>query len=427
VSEEKSLELRVSVDVGYRRHSVAMGLSSGEVLEEFEIDHRIEGFQEFFSRIEKHRKKENCGVAVAMEGYNGHARPLDSLVRERGYRLYNLNNLKFARFKEIFPGAAKSDRIDARKGLELFQLSDHLPLAKEVLQEVRGTPPENEVLKRLTRRRRRLVNERVRVVNNLQADLQAVCPGLLEITGEASNQWFLNFLLSADTLPQLARLKQRTLVKIRSVGAKSAAIIEGWQKRAHFSQEVQWVGEMIQEDARRCLELDEKINRLETRIAEVANGSKIAKTLRSIPGFGAVCTSELAGEIGTIERFASEGSLSLYLGMSTLDNSSGKYQGTKGPKHVNTRAKAAMMIALDRHRKYVPESQRYYEKKRREGKKHNQAIRALGRHLSRIIYKMLKEERDYQSRSEKRNTKTKVKSRSYVKTEIRRSKISEKS
>ena len=112
---------------------------------------------------------------------------------ERGYRLYNLNNLKFARFKEIFPGAAKSDRIDARKGLELFQLSDHLPLAKEVLQEVSGTAPENEVLKRLTRRRRRLVNERVRVVNNLQADLQAVCPGLLEITGEASNQWFLNF------------------------------------------------------------------------------------------------------------------------------------------------------------------------------------------------------------------------------------------
>ena len=38
MSEEKSLELRVCVDVGYRRHSVAMGLSSGEVLEEFEIE-----------------------------------------------------------------------------------------------------------------------------------------------------------------------------------------------------------------------------------------------------------------------------------------------------------------------------------------------------------------------------------------------------
>lgn len=426
MSEEKAIELRVSVDVGCRRHSVAMGLSSGEVLEEFEIEHRPEGFQEFFTRIEKHQKAKSCAVAVAMEGYNGYARPLDSMVRQHGYRLYNLNNLKFARFKEIFPGAAKSDRIDARKGLELFQLGDHLPLAKEVLQEVKGTPPGNEILKRLTRRRRRLVNERVRVVNSLQADLQAVCPGLLEVTVEASNQWFLNFLLSAETLPQLSRLRHSTLMKIPQVGVKCAAKIEEWQKRAHFSDEVEWVGEMIQEDARRCLELDEKIKRLRTKIAEIAQDSKIAKTLRSIPGYGAVCSSELAGEIGTIDRFTSEGSLALYLGMSTLDNSSGKYQGTKAAKQVNTRAKAAMMIGVDRHRKYVAESQRYYEKKRAEGKKHNQAIRALGRHLCRIIYRMLKDEREYEVRPEKGNAKAKVSPLACVKTQIRRPKKSVK-
>jgi transposase len=424
VSEKKSLELRVSVDVGSRRHSVAIGWSDGQVLEEFEIEHRPEGFQEFFSRIEKHQKAQVCGVAVAMEGYNGYARPLDSLVRQRGYRLYNINNLKLARFKEIFPGAAKKDRIDARQGLELFQLRDHLPLAKEVLQEVTGTPKENEILKRLTRRRRRLVNERVRVVNNLQADLQAVCPGLLEITTEASNQWFLNFLLSADQLPQLARLRKSSLLKIPAVGKKYASIIEQWQKRAHFSDEVEWVNEMVHEDAQRCLELDEKITTLEAKIEEIAKSSKIAKILRSLPGFGPVCTSELAGEIGTVERFSKEGSLALYLGMSTLDNSSGNYQGTKQPKHVNTRAKAAMMTALDRHRKYVPESQRYYEKKRSEGKKHNQAIRALGRHLCRIIYKMLKEKREYKVRSKKGDTQVRVRSRSCVKTKIRRPKIS---
>jgi transposase len=424
VLEKKSLELRVSVDVGYRRHRVAMGLSDGGVLEEFEIEHRIEGFEDFFSRIEKHRQINNCSVAVAMGGYNGWARPLDSMVRQRGYRLYNINNLKLARFKEIFPGAAKSDRIDARKGLELFQLGDHLPLAKEVLQEVSGTAPENEILKRLTRRRRRLVNERVRVVNNLQADLQAVCPGLLEITVDAGNQWFLNFLVSANALSQLARLRRSTILKIPAVGVKCADQIEGWQKRAHFSAAVEYVGEMIQEDARRILELREKIKGLETKMAEIAKNSTIAKLLRSIPGFGAISTAELAGEIGTIERFGSEGSLALYLGMATLDNSSGKYQGTKPPKHVNTRAKAAMMTAIDRHRKYVPESQRYYEKKRTQGKGHNQAIRALGRHLSKIIYKMLKEEREYERRSKKGNTKAKVRSRSSLKTALRRSKIS---
>jgi transposase len=292
--------------------------------------------------------------------------------------------------------------------LELFQLQDHLPLAKEILQEVKGTPAENEVLKRLTRRRRRLVNERVRVVNNLQADLQAVCPGLLEITNDAGNQWFLNFLVSAESLSQIARLRRSTLLKIPAVGVKTAAIIAGWQKRCHFSEEIDWVGEMIQEDARRCLELDDKVKRLEAKIAALAANSKIAKIFRSVPGFGAVCSSELAGEIGTIERFDKEGSLALYLGMATLDNSSGKYQGTKAPKQVNTRAKAAMMIGVDRHRKKVAQSQRYYEKKRAEGKKHNQAIRALGRHLTRIIYKLLKEEREYEIRPEQGNTKTRV-------------------
>jgi len=390
-----SLELRVSVDVGCRSHNVAIGLSSGEILDEFSIAHEPEGFRHFFSRIEKQERKFGCPVAVAMEGFNGYGRPLDTLVRARDYRLFNINNLKLARFKEIFPGAAKTDEIDARKGLELFQLRDHLPVAKDVLQEVYNTPQENDILKRLSRRRRRLVNERVRVLNNLQSDLQAVCPGLLEITGEADNLWFLRFLTSTDDLRKLARMREATIRKIPGIGVKYAFVILQWQKRAQFSHDVEWVGEMIQEDAVRVMELHDKIQSLEAKIEDVAQGSDMAQTLATIPGFGAVCTAELAGEIGTIERFSNEGSLALYLGMANLDNSSGKQKGSKPPRQVNTRAKAAMMIAVDRHRKKVLESQRYYEKKRAEGKKHNQAVRALGRHLCRVIFKILKMNRRY--------------------------------
>jgi hypothetical protein len=69
-------------------------------------------------------------------GFNGWARPLDGQSLRRGYRLYSINNLKLVRYKEIFPAPAKTDAIDARRILELFQLSDHLPLAKDALQEV---------------------------------------------------------------------------------------------------------------------------------------------------------------------------------------------------------------------------------------------------------------------------------------------------
>jgi len=56
------------------------------------------------------------------------------------------------------------------------------------------------------------------------------------------------------------------------------------------------------------------------------------------------------------------------------------------------------MAALDKHRRLVPESGAYYERKRAEGKRHNQALRSLGRHLVRVIWSMLEKGRDYQVR-----------------------------
>jgi transposase len=317
------------------------------------------------------------------------------MVLARGWQLYNINNLKLARFKEIFPGAAKTDVIDARRGLELFQLQDHLPMAKDVLQIVAELPQENKMLKRFSRRRRRLVNERVRLVNVLQSDLQAVCPSLLVLPGEAGNLWFLRLLTCTDDLQKLQRLQLKTLRKIPGIGRKYSDLVMQWQKQAQFSAETEWVGDMIQDDATRILELNRQIKVLETKMATVAADSQMAVLLTTIPGFGPICTAELSGEIGNASRFAKESSLALYLGMAALDNSSGQYQGTKAPRQVNRRAKAAMMVAVDRHRKYVPVSQKYYEKKRTEGKGHNQAVRALGRHLCRIIFKMFKEQRAY--------------------------------
>jgi transposase len=207
--------------------------------------------------------------------------------------------------------------------------------------------------------------------------------------------WFLNFLTCRKDFCKLAGVRHASLLKVPCIGPSTAGRIQAWQKRACFSHDASLVGGMIQQDAARILELKQQIKALEEQMAEIAERSSMACRLASIPGCGAVCSAELAGEIGTLERFRGEASLALYLGMATLDNSSGKSRRSKPPRHVNTRAKAAMMIVVDHHRKLVPQSQRYYERKRAEGKKHNQAIRALGRHLCRVIFKMLSQERPY--------------------------------
>jgi len=389
----------VAVDVGVQRHRVAIGTPGKRLAREFDVEHTPEGLATFFREVETYTRGGALPVAVAMEGWGGHARPLDAQVLARGWRLFNVNNLKLARFKEIFPGPAKSDPIDTRKMLELFALGETLPLAKDVLGEVAAVPEAHARLKRLTRRRRVLVNEKVRVVNRMHADLHAVCPGLAEITGAVDNRWFLRLLTCRDDLTKLTRLHRSSLMKIRGIGVKYAAIIQAWQRRAQFASEVAYVGPMIVADARRVLELIDQIEALEAACVRIAEDSELARRIDSIPGFGPIASAELAGEIGVLERFPSEASLALYVGMACLSHQSGQLSRARASRQVNRRAKAALMIALARHIEQVPESKAYYERKRAEGKQHNQALRALGRHLIRVLWAMVQHHRDYDVRS----------------------------
>jgi len=390
------VQLNVAVDVGCIRHRVAVGLSEGKVLDEFDIAHDGPGLTAFFTRIEHHeREHQATSVAVAMEGFGGYARPLDARVLMHGWRLFNVNNLKLARFKEIFPAPAKTDAIDARRMLQLFQLQDRVPMAKAILQEVAPIGETEAKLKALTRRRKQLVDDRMRLSRRLQADLQALCPGLLAVTREADNLWFLNFLTMRDDLTKLKNVRLSTLLATTGIGKGYAAKIRQWQQEATFSNSATYLGAMIVTDARQILALRKQILALEAQLEDLAGQSVMARRIQTVPGFGLICSTELAGEIGSVERFAKTDSLAMYLGVAPLDNSSGKYKGSKVPRQVNRRARDAMMIAAVQHIRGVPASKSYFDKKRAAGKTHQQAVRAVARMLSKVLFSMLKHSEDY--------------------------------
>lgn len=388
-------ELKVGIDVGSINHAVAISDDEGHILKEFEITHTKRGFELFFTSIEKIANDNNATLSIAMEGYNGWARPLDGLIQERGYKLYNVNNLKLARFKEIFPGAAKTDKIDARKIVELFSLQKHLPASKKVLQEVKPFNDVNVQLKKLTRRRKQLVQEKVAIVNRFSTELQSVAPDLKMITTSVENLWFLRFFTLKEDIRELVRLRTSSILKIKYLGATKITLIQSWQHEATFSSELEYIASMLYDDAMRILSLKEKIEQLKNDIANLIPLSHIARTIETIPGFATISAGELAGEIGTLDRFKSEASLALYLGMTNLDNSSGKYRGSKRNISTNRHAKMAMITATMKHAQHVEESKKYLEKKKAEGKKYQQAIRSIGRHLVRVIWNMIHQNRGY--------------------------------
>lgn len=391
-------KLEIGIDIGSLNHAIAIGDGVGNIIKEFEITHTKKGFDKFFETIDNEASKRDATISIAMEGYNGWARPFDSQILAKGYKLYNVNNVKLARFKEIFPASAKTDSIDARKIVELFSLRKHLPIAKDALQEIKTFDNNNEKLKKLTRRRKQLVVERVAIANRFSSDLQAVAPDLKAITKSTDNLWFLRFLTLKEDIRDLKRVSSKEIQKIKYLSSKNLQIILEWQVEATFSEATSYVASMIYDDAIRLLELKAKTDELKKEIAILNLGSDMARVIQTIPGFATITAGELAGEIGTISRFKSEASLALYLGMTNLDNNSGKYIGTKRSISTNRHAKMAMITATMKHAQHSEQSRRYLEKKISEGKKYQQAIRSLGRNLVRVIWKLIQEDRVYEIR-----------------------------
>ncbi|WP_292929194.1 hypothetical protein [Nitrosomonas sp.] len=81
-------------------------------------------------------------------------------------------------------------------------------------------------------------------------------------------------------MTKLSRLRVSTLLKIPGVGRKYADSIVAWQSHASFSHEVEWVGEMIIEDARRILALKNDIKALELRCRMLMQESQAARLIR---------------------------------------------------------------------------------------------------------------------------------------------------
>jgi len=391
-------ELQVGIDVGSINHAVAISDGNGKIIREFEITHTQKGFDKFFTIVAKESKQRDAIASIAMEGYNGWARPLDGLILKQGYKLYNVNNVKLARFKEIFPAAAKTDAIDARKIVELFSLQKHLPIAKKVLQEIQVSDSINIQLKKLSRRRKQLVDERMVITNRMGADLQAEAPDLKSLASCVDDLWFLRFITLRQDMRLLVKVHKSTIEKIPRIRKNHIDKITAWQTEASFTDAIDYIASMFYDDAMRILELKLKIKDNEKQIDQLIPSSNIASTLITIPGFATVSAGTLAGEIGTLNRFEGEGSLALYLGMTNLDNSSGKKTGSKRNMATNRHAKKAMINATMQHSRNSVESSVYLKKKISQGKKYQQAIRSLGRHLVRVIWSMIQQERSYEIR-----------------------------
>jgi len=389
------------IDVGSESHHIIILDEKDNVLCNKKIPHKLNEFTENIKLFKQLEKQERGKLSFALEGKNGYSAPLDRILLNKGFILYNVDNFKLKRFREAFAGEWRDDERDSLMLSKMLKLKEHINSQREkVFIKIEKPSPVTESLKLLSRHQQTLINEKVRLTNRLSKKLLEVCPQILEL-GKLKNKKTIAILTKYPDFSKYKRITLCSLLKIKGIGEKQGPFL---LKRLNNIEYMPGLTDIyktiILSCAQRILQLQREIKDIDKSLDEIGNQNKEVKHLKTIPGVATKLASRLIGEIGNINRFPSEKQLAIYCGVACVNNDSGKVTKAKAVYKANKICKQTLITMAGCSIRSIHQCKAYYLKKRTEGKSHNHTLRCLARQLIKVIYKMLTEDRDYIIRKE---------------------------
>jgi transposase len=143
-----------------------------------------------------------------------------------------------------------------------------------------------------------------------------------------------------------------------------------------------------------CLELVARCHEITVRANELGREiTRLVKThaaaLLVIPGCASLTAAKIVAEAAQVGRFPTEGHFARYAGTAPIPASSGARHRQRFNRRGNRQLNAAVhRIAVTQIRMHDP-AKDYLAKKRAEGKTKTESIRALKRHITRVVFKTL--------------------------------------
>ncbi|MEW6408187.1 MAG: transposase [Patescibacteria group bacterium] len=199
-------------------------------------------------------------------------------------------------------------------------------------------------------------------------------------------------LLSLKSLDPLKSIN-RTAFKINRIYGMLLAICSRIE-RVFPEQE-----DVLAEVRKPLLLLQETVLALRSRVDRETN-QDLKNLLMSIPGIGPTIAATLITEIGDIARFPSGKSLVAYAGLDPKVRQSGISikRNTQLTKRGSPYLRKAAYIAAYIAKRYDPELKEYFEKKKKEGKRHKEATCATARKVLYRVYAVWKRGTPYLKR-----------------------------
>ena len=337
-------------------------------------------------------------VLWAVDQPGGGAALLLVLLWKRDQRVLYIPGLTVNRARDTYRGESKTDARDARV------IADQARMRPDV-GELRAGEEEIAELQLLLGRRRDLITDQSRTITRLREALLSLFPAL-ERALDLNRRGPLTLLSHYQRPAQLRRAGQkRVAAYLRNRRVKGFNRVAHKALTAARSQSVALPAEsvaanIVAELAQGILALKDRIESIDEELGQRFFVRPEAAILCSLPGMGALLGAEFLVAVGDLCAFESADQLAAYAGLVPAANDSGKRAGNnRRMRGGNKVLKRVLYQSAFASLRSAPESRAFYDRKRREGKRHTQALIALARRRVNVLWAMLRDGTTFETRS----------------------------
>lgn len=385
----------IGIDWGSEQHAVCLQADDSSRLEHCTLEQNAESLRGWFLNLRARfggRK-----VAVAIEQSKGAV--VNFLLGLDFVHIFRVHPMSLKNYRDaLYPSGAKDDPTDAELILKFASLHQD-KIRPWVPDEV-----DSRLLLRLVEDRRKTVNKRVRLTNELTQLLKEYFPQALDWAGDLDRMMACDFLLRWPTLWKLQKSKPDAVRRFyHDHGCRSRELIDTRMEQIRSAQPLTTDKAIVESSVLmsetivlQLRTLIEAIARFDERIQAVYKKQPDSEIFSSFPGAGAVLGPRLQAAMGADRnRFGDSEEVAQYSGIAPVTESSGK------KKWVHRRLACSRFVKQSFHEfagqsiLYCAWARAFYESKKAGGKGHHAALRALAYKWIRIIFRCWKDHVQY--------------------------------
>jgi transposase len=377
----------VGIDAGKGFHWAVVLDADGEIL----LSRRVENEEADLWALVEETLGFGLELTWAIDQPGGAVALFLALLWDRNQRVLYVPGIAVDRARDAHRGESKTDARDARL------IADQARMRRDLSALVPGDELLAE-LALLVARRRDLVTDRTRTITRLRDVLLALFPGLERALDLGDKGPLLLVARYQTSRAVRGAGRKRVEAYLKKQGVRGAAKLAEKAIVAAKKQSVNLPAESVAAEivaglAREALVLKERIVELDRALERRFLTHPLAEILVSLPGMGTLLGAELLVAVGDPrDAFTDAGRLAAYAGLVPAARDSGKRTGNnrrmRGGNKMLKRVFYQSAFASLR----TPASRAFYNRKRKEGKRHTQALIALARRRVDVLWAMIRDE-----------------------------------